>query len=192
MHTPILCVLSVGWGRDFRNEGFVDQGGIKYQLVSLVTSVQTLLRSKSDTVIWLACGSVWYWYMFVTQWVDPECGGVYCRLQQTWSINWDQPPLVWYLNIIPETLLTISFIPRLPASSSLHVKSKRTWEIKSHATSSAWQLCNPLSGMCGIYATSVGWRLACDLISPALPLFACSDKEAGIYFEVLYIVCPIQ
>ena len=36
----------VGWGRDYRNEGFVDQGGIKFQLVNLITSVQTLLRSK--------------------------------------------------------------------------------------------------------------------------------------------------
>ena len=44
MHT--LDFFSVGWGRDYRNEGFVDQGGIKFQLVSLVTSVQTLLRGK--------------------------------------------------------------------------------------------------------------------------------------------------
>ncbi|XP_064390919.1 immediate early response 3-interacting protein 1-like [Halichondria panicea] len=34
----------VGWGRDYRNEGFVDQGGVKFQLVNLITSVQTLLR----------------------------------------------------------------------------------------------------------------------------------------------------
>ena len=34
----------VGWGRDSRNEGFGDQSGIKYQLVALITSVQTLLR----------------------------------------------------------------------------------------------------------------------------------------------------
>ena len=44
MHTH----LAVGWGRDFRNEGFGDQSGVKYQLVSLVTSVQTLLRGKED------------------------------------------------------------------------------------------------------------------------------------------------
>ena len=44
----IIFISSVGWGRDYRNEGFVDQGGIKYQLVSLVTSVQTLLRGEDN------------------------------------------------------------------------------------------------------------------------------------------------
>ena len=37
---------AVGWGRDSRNEGFGDQSGIKYQLVALITSVQTLLRGN--------------------------------------------------------------------------------------------------------------------------------------------------
>ena len=45
-----MFCLVVGWGRDYRNEGFGDQGGVKYQLVSLVTSVQTLLRGKDITV----------------------------------------------------------------------------------------------------------------------------------------------
>ena len=43
---PLQCLYAVGWGRDSRNEGFGDQSGIKYQLVSLITSVQTLLRGK--------------------------------------------------------------------------------------------------------------------------------------------------
>lgn len=39
-----FALIAVGWGRDSRNEGFGDKGGVKYQLVSLITSVQTLLR----------------------------------------------------------------------------------------------------------------------------------------------------
>ena len=41
--------ITVGWGRDSRNEGFGDQSGVKYQLVSLITSVQTLLRGTQVT-----------------------------------------------------------------------------------------------------------------------------------------------
>lgn len=37
---------AVGWGRDYRNEGFVEQGGVKHQLVAVVTAVQTLLRGE--------------------------------------------------------------------------------------------------------------------------------------------------
>ena len=37
-------LAKVGWGKDFRNEGFGDRGGVKYQLVNLISSVQTLLR----------------------------------------------------------------------------------------------------------------------------------------------------
>ena len=36
----------VGWGRDYGNEGFGDQGGVKHQIVSLITAVQTLLRGE--------------------------------------------------------------------------------------------------------------------------------------------------
>lgn len=46
IHQMIFSLPLVGWGRDYRNEGFVDQGGIKFQLVNLVTSVQTLLRGQ--------------------------------------------------------------------------------------------------------------------------------------------------
>lgn len=41
----ILPFPQVGWGRDYRNEGFGDQAGIKSQLIALITAVQTLLRS---------------------------------------------------------------------------------------------------------------------------------------------------
>lgn len=37
-------LAKVGWGKDYRNEGFAPQAGVKYQLVNLITSVQTLLR----------------------------------------------------------------------------------------------------------------------------------------------------
>ena len=37
---------SVGWGKDYRNEGFGGQSGVKVQLVNLITSVQTLLRGS--------------------------------------------------------------------------------------------------------------------------------------------------
>ena len=36
----------VGWSRDYQNEGFGEQSGIKSQLIALMTAVQTLLRSK--------------------------------------------------------------------------------------------------------------------------------------------------
>lgn len=39
-----LC--AVGWGRDYRNEGFGEQNGIKHQLVAVITAVQTLLRGE--------------------------------------------------------------------------------------------------------------------------------------------------
>ena len=38
---------AVGWGRDYRNEGFGEQNGIKHQLVAVITAVQTLLRGES-------------------------------------------------------------------------------------------------------------------------------------------------
>ncbi len=44
---PSLSLAVVGWGRDYRNEGFGPQSGVKFQLVNLVTSVQTLLRGKA-------------------------------------------------------------------------------------------------------------------------------------------------
>ncbi|XP_065911042.1 immediate early response 3-interacting protein 1-like [Dysidea avara] len=37
-------LVKVGWGKDYRNEGFGDSSGIKYQLIQLITSVRTLLR----------------------------------------------------------------------------------------------------------------------------------------------------
>lgn len=37
-------LVTVGWGKDYRNEGFGESSGMKYQLVQLVTSVRTLLR----------------------------------------------------------------------------------------------------------------------------------------------------
>ncbi len=45
----LIYFNAVGWGRDYRNEGFVDQGGVKFQLVNLITSVQTLLRGKKSS-----------------------------------------------------------------------------------------------------------------------------------------------
>ena len=42
-----ISFLAVGWGRDYRNEDFVVQGGIKHQLVNLISSVQTLLRGEA-------------------------------------------------------------------------------------------------------------------------------------------------
>lgn len=42
IHFPII----VGWGKDYRNEGFGDSSGMKYQLVQLITSVRTLLRGS--------------------------------------------------------------------------------------------------------------------------------------------------
>lgn len=42
----LFCVL-VGWSKDYRNEGFGEGSSIKGQLISLITAVQTLLRSKS-------------------------------------------------------------------------------------------------------------------------------------------------
>ena len=51
--TTTVCVstcafrsCAVGWGRDYRNEGFGDQNGIKHQLVTVITAVQTLLRGE--------------------------------------------------------------------------------------------------------------------------------------------------
>ena len=41
-----LCSCAVGWGRDYRNEGFGEQNGIKHQLVAVITAVQTLLRGE--------------------------------------------------------------------------------------------------------------------------------------------------
>jgi hypothetical protein len=41
----------IGWGRDYRNEGFGDQAGIKSQIISLITAVQTLLRSKINCTL---------------------------------------------------------------------------------------------------------------------------------------------
>ena len=41
-----MCVHSVGWGKDYRNEGFGGQSGVKVQLVNLISSVQTLLRGS--------------------------------------------------------------------------------------------------------------------------------------------------
>jgi hypothetical protein len=37
-------LAKVGWGKDYKNEGFGGQSGVKVQLVNLITSVQTLLR----------------------------------------------------------------------------------------------------------------------------------------------------
>lgn len=48
----------VGWGRDFRNEGFGEQTGIKSQLISLITAVQTLLRGRSGAYHY-------YWCLYV-------------------------------------------------------------------------------------------------------------------------------
>ena len=42
----LMRCLAVGWGKDYRNEGFGGQSGVKFQLVNLITSVQTLLRGK--------------------------------------------------------------------------------------------------------------------------------------------------
>ena len=42
----MICVHSVGWGKDYRNEGFGGQSGVKVQLVNLISSVQTLLRGS--------------------------------------------------------------------------------------------------------------------------------------------------
>ena len=42
----VICVHSVGWGKDYRNEGFGGQSGVKVQLVNLISSVQTLLRGS--------------------------------------------------------------------------------------------------------------------------------------------------
>ena len=39
-------LAAVGWGKDYRNEGFGGQSGVKVQLVNLITSVQTLLRGS--------------------------------------------------------------------------------------------------------------------------------------------------
>ena len=37
----------MGWGKDYRNEDFVAQAGVKHQLVNLISSVQTLLRGEA-------------------------------------------------------------------------------------------------------------------------------------------------
>ena len=39
----------MGWGKDYRNEDFVAQAGVKHQLVNLISSVQTLLRGEAKT-----------------------------------------------------------------------------------------------------------------------------------------------
>ena len=36
----------VCWSRDYQNKGFGEQSGINSQLIALITTVQTLLRSK--------------------------------------------------------------------------------------------------------------------------------------------------
>ena len=55
-----LLFPQVGWGRDYRNEGFGDQAGMKSQLIALITAVQTLLRSmrqgKSIINMYCVCG----------------------------------------------------------------------------------------------------------------------------------------
>ena len=45
----LLIPLTVGWGKDYRNEDFVAQGGVKHQLVNLISSVQTLLRGEAKS-----------------------------------------------------------------------------------------------------------------------------------------------
>ena len=42
----MLFFVLVGWSRDYQNEGFGEQSGMKSQLIALMTAVQTLLRSK--------------------------------------------------------------------------------------------------------------------------------------------------
>ena len=66
-------VIIVGWGRDSRNEGFGAQGGIKYQLVTLVTSVQTLLRGMICTVIVLSFLLIERLFQFCSASNDSEC-----------------------------------------------------------------------------------------------------------------------
>ena len=39
----------MGWGKDYRNEDFVAQAGVKHQLVNLISSVQTLLRGEANS-----------------------------------------------------------------------------------------------------------------------------------------------
>jgi len=45
-----MLSVTVGWGKDYRNEGFGDSSGMKYQLVQLITSVRTLLRGMITMV----------------------------------------------------------------------------------------------------------------------------------------------
>ena len=42
--TAFAC--TVGWSKDYRNEGFGEQRGIKSNLINLISSVRTLLRGK--------------------------------------------------------------------------------------------------------------------------------------------------
>ena len=43
-----VFLSSVGWSRDYRNEGFGEQNSIKSQLIHLMSSVRTLLRGEED------------------------------------------------------------------------------------------------------------------------------------------------
>ena len=52
MYNIMFFFVLVGWSRDYQNEGFGEQSGIKSQLIALMTAVQTLLRSK------LACSTL--------------------------------------------------------------------------------------------------------------------------------------
>ena len=49
--SPLSLSSIVGWGKDYRNEGFGGQSGAKVQLVNLITSVQTLLRGLYEPVM---------------------------------------------------------------------------------------------------------------------------------------------
>ena len=54
----VSCVSpSVGWSRDYRNEGFGEQNTIKMRLINLISSVRTLLRGKSLPT--MTCRSCW-------------------------------------------------------------------------------------------------------------------------------------
>ena len=79
-----MFTCSVGWGKDFRNEGFGDRGGVKYQLVNLISSVQTLLRGEFMPVSRNLCQEEVVHLQAVTSTIDYLIVAQHQQLKQCW------------------------------------------------------------------------------------------------------------